>query len=91
MAKRLASSADTSRVLGSIPGLDKVDSAIRPLKLSVRDIWLSSISILSYGGFVAFYSKDILLKNEDFSILFFAFHSLNLAPLTYNCAFFLKK
>ena len=45
----------------------------------------------SYGSFVALYSKDISLNMEDFSILFFAFHSLNLPPLTYNCAFLKKK
>ena len=42
------------------------------------------------GSFATLYSKEISLINEDFSILFSAFHSLNLPPLIYNYAF-LKK
>ena len=37
--------------------------------------------------FVNLYSKDISLKNEDFSILLFAFYSLNLSPFMHLCCF----
>ena len=55
--------------------------------------WLdfSSFPWNPLGEFCLFIWRSTKLKNEDFSVLFFVLHSLNLSSFTYNCTYLKKK